>query len=61
MKAIIASVWRAIRVALAIAAGQFLAQLLQQPELVGMGIAPVLSAVFKAVRGAFPKLWWIPL
>ena len=61
MKAIIAAVWRAVRVSLAIAAGHFLAQLLQQPVIVGLGIAPALNALFKYLRDAFPKLWWIPL
>jgi len=59
MKAIIAAVWRAIRVAVAGAAGYFLADLLKQPALIA--VAPLLSAIFKYIRDAYPKLWWIPL
>ena len=61
MKELARVIWRAVRVSLAIAAGQFLSNLLQQPAIVGLGIAPALNALFKYLRDTFPKLWWIPL
>lgn len=54
-------VWRAIRVSLAIGAGQAIAFLLQQDVIVGLGIAPALNALFKYLRDTYPNLWWIPL
>jgi DNA-binding transcriptional regulator LsrR (DeoR family) len=61
MKELARVIWRAVRVALAVAGGQFISNLLQQPAIIGMGIAPALSAFFKWLRDAYPKLWWIPL
>jgi hypothetical protein len=59
MKELIKVAWRGVRVSVALGMGAFLASLLERPEL--LWLAPVLNAIFKAIRDAFPKLWWIPL
>lgn len=54
-------IWRAVRVALAYAGGTFLSNLLNQPEVVALGLTAVISGVFKYLREKYSNLWWLPL
>ena len=53
------ALWRAVRVALALAGTTLLSSLFKIPQLVLF--TPVISAVFKFIRDKFPKATWIPL
>jgi len=54
-----ASIWRVIRVALAMAGTAFLGSLVKAPELIWL--APVVTALFKMLRNMYKNLWWLPL
>ncbi len=57
----VSAIWRTVRVALACAGGAFLANLMNQPFIVSLGLTAIISGGFKMLRDKYKNLWWLPL